>query len=84
MSDSDSDSMSIISHESPAEDEVHPVTVLPTIELSFGKSKAWDDRALVNAYDAAMEEFHVRCSFTKPSTNANDIDTSPGTRFVAG
>ena len=34
---------------------------LPTIQLSFDNSRggAWDDRELVNAYDAAMEEFHV-------------------------
>ncbi len=34
----------------------------PAIHLSFGSSKdgAWDDRELINAYDAAMEEFHVR------------------------
>ncbi|KAK4687676.1 hypothetical protein P7C73_g2445, partial [Tremellales sp. Uapishka_1] len=34
---------------------------LPTIELSFstGKGGAWDDRELINAYDAAMDEFHV-------------------------
>lgn len=34
---------------------------LPLIQLSFDNSRggAWDDRELVNAYDSAMEEFHV-------------------------
>ena len=38
---------------------------MPTIQLSFDNSRggAWDDRELVNAYDAAMEEFHVSGSF---------------------
>ena len=38
---------------------------MPTIQLSFDNSRggAWDDRELVNAYDAAMEEFHVSRSF---------------------
>ena len=32
-----------------------------TIELSFSNKNggAWDDRELINAYDAAMDEFHV-------------------------
>ena len=34
---------------------------MPEIMLSFsnGAGGAWDDRELVNAYDAAMDEFHV-------------------------
>lgn len=33
---------------------------MPSISLDFGKTnKAWDDRELVNAYDAALLEFHV-------------------------
>lgn len=34
--------------------------LLPEVEISFGASSgAWDDRALIAACDAAMEEFHV-------------------------
>lgn len=34
---------------------------MPEIMLSFNNTAggAWDDRELVNAYDAAMDEFHV-------------------------
>jgi len=35
--------------------------VMPEVMLSFSNAAggAWDDRELVNAYDAAMDEFHV-------------------------
>jgi hypothetical protein len=39
------------------------ITVTMSIMLPFGGTSAggaWDDRELVNAYDTAMEEFHVR------------------------
>ena len=41
--------------------EVSKALVTPAIELSFGSGNggAWDDRELIHAYDAAMEEFHV-------------------------
>ena len=44
----------------------HPLgssMVNPQITLSFDSSNggAWDDRELINAYDAAMDEFHVSC-----------------------
>ena len=44
---------------------------LPTISLSFGNSKggAWDDRELINAYNASLEEFHVSSSFTTVTWN---------------
>ena len=34
---------------------------MPEVMLSFSNAAggAWDDRELVNAYDAAMDEFHV-------------------------
>ncbi|BEJ16946.1 hypothetical protein CspHIS471_0603470 [Cutaneotrichosporon sp. HIS471] len=32
---------------------------LPPISLAIGGGKAWDDRELVNAYDAALLEFHI-------------------------
>lgn len=36
------------------------MVALPQIQLSFGAStRAWDDRELIAACDAAMEEFHV-------------------------
>jgi len=38
-----------------------------SIMLSFGgisANGAWDDRELVNAYDTAMEEFHVSALMT--------------------
>lgn len=44
----------------------------PSISLDLGSTgKAWDDRELVNAYDAALIEFHVSallpsCSFPTP------------------
>lgn len=40
------------------EDEEHAP---PTVQLRFGGSegRAWDDRDLVQAYDAALDEFHV-------------------------
>ena len=32
----------------------------PSVSLNFGGGgKAWDDRELIRAYDAAMEDFHV-------------------------
>lgn len=32
----------------------------PSVMLNFGSSSdSWDDRELVNAYDAALTEFHV-------------------------
>jgi hypothetical protein len=35
---------------------------MPAVTLDFGnRSGAWDDRELVNAYDAALLEFHVSC-----------------------
>jgi hypothetical protein len=41
-------------------------TMSQSVSLSFGgggAKNAWDDRELVNAYDAAMDEFHVsQCS----------------------
>jgi hypothetical protein len=30
-----------------------------TLSFTGGANGAWDDRELVNAYDTAMEEFHV-------------------------
>lgn len=37
---------------------------LPAVTLDFSNKSggAWDDRELVNAYDAALLEFHVRSS----------------------
>lgn len=35
---------------------------LPAVSLDFGGA-AWDDRELVNAYDAALLEFHVSWSW---------------------
>lgn len=36
------------------------MATLPQVQLSFGASNgAWDDRELIHACDAAMEEFHV-------------------------
>ncbi|CAK9784643.1 hypothetical protein CC85DRAFT_325940 [Cutaneotrichosporon oleaginosum] len=32
---------------------------LPAISLAIGGGKTWDDRELVNAYDAALLEFHI-------------------------
>jgi hypothetical protein len=43
---------------------------LPSVELSFDTSRggAWDDKELINAYDAAVDEFHVSsCTETAPS-----------------
>ena len=34
-----------------------PINV--SISFNNGKGGAWDDRELINAYDAAMDEFHV-------------------------
>ncbi|ORY23348.1 hypothetical protein BCR39DRAFT_590986 [Naematelia encephala] len=38
-----------------------PSSALPIIQLSFGNSAggAWDDRELINAYDTAIDEFHL-------------------------
>ena len=57
--EADDEDMSIES--ASDEDEGEQVEPLPTIQLSFDNSKggAWDDRELVNAYDTAIEEFHV-------------------------
>lgn len=42
-------------------EEEEELNDLPTVELSFGGGKhgAWDDRALIKAYDAALSEFNV-------------------------
>lgn len=42
---------------------------MTSIELSFGSSNggAWDDRELVKAYDAAVDEFHVRLASALPT-----------------
>jgi len=62
----DYEDMSVESEDAEGEEEEAKVGVgeavpLPTIQLSFDNSRggAWDDRELVNAYDIAMEEFHV-------------------------
>jgi hypothetical protein len=50
----DSDDMSLIDDE---EDQYNQQP-LPQLDFTFSKA-AWDDTELVNAYDAAMDEFHV-------------------------
>lgn len=50
-----------------------PATVHPSVSLAFGHGQAWDDSELINAYDAAMSEFHVSGSLT----NLNDRPITP-------
>jgi hypothetical protein len=53
-----------------------------SVALTFGgggSKSAWDDRELINAYDAAMDEFHA----SHPARYRADFTgTSPRTRIL--
>lgn len=55
------------------------------IELSFDNSAggAWDDRELINSYDAAMDEFHVSYRLFEWYRKLT-VDAPPGTWELAG
>ena len=47
--------------ETDLEAQAAPQPAMPEVMLSFDNSVggAWDDRELIQAYDAALDEFHV-------------------------
>jgi len=47
-------------------------SAMPEVMLSFDNSVggAWDDRELIRAYDAALDEFHVNIQMFRASVGA--------------
>jgi len=65
------------------QEELGVAVGLPVIQLSLGTSQhgGWDDRELINVYDTALEEFHVRprlCLSKKSLTNVLIQLLNPG------
>ncbi len=85
------DDMSIVSEDEEginekSLDNVGQIEPLPIVQLSFDNSRggAWDDRELVNAYDSAMEEFHVgSANFSLICKAYERVDTSSWSRIMA-
>jgi hypothetical protein len=55
-----------------------------TLSFTGGTSGAWDDRELVNAYDTAMEEFHVGLGQYVSCEELTTTATPSRSRILAG